>query len=295
MKNAVLIVAVLSCLPAAAAQSDLALAARDALQSDPRGSPEALRLERERLLDLQLAQLVNQRLAELRGLDGLVVSCHGGLVELRGRSADAAQRERATNLALTVTGVVGVHNALLLPGEAPPPTPGPPVPILQPVDVAPETWTAPFGFVTSDGSAGREVQVTEADGVVWLRGFVNTERARTYASIAVQSLEGARVVRNELVVRTATVEESRRLAVLILRQLEYDPAVQAVAPMVLVKVDSGIVRLEGRVLDDFQRNRAAELAAWQVGVFAVDNRLQVDEDLVLQPTRRGLMPFYPVR
>ena len=217
MKTAALFVVVLPLLASSSAgQIDLAAAARDALQQDPRGSPEALRLERERLFDLQLAQLVNQRLAEVRGVEGLVVACHDGLVELRGQSADAAQRERATELALTVTGVRGVTNFLLLPGEA---APAPaPVMILPPIEaIAPDAWTEPFGFATRDGLAGRGIQLSVADGIMWLRGDVNSDRARTYASIAVQSLEGVRVVRNELVVHTATIEESRRLAVLIQR------------------------------------------------------------------------------
>ena len=281
MNTAALFVLLPLLATSSAGQIDLAAAARDALQQDPRGSPEALRLERERLFDLQLAQLVNQRLAEVRGVEGLVVACHEGQVELRGQSADVAQRERATELALTVTGVRGVTNVLLLPGE---PAPAPaPVMILPPIEaLAPEAWTAPFGFATRDGLAGRGIQASVADGIVWLRGDVNSERARTYASIAVQSIEGVRVVRNELVVHTATQEESRRLAVLIQRQLEYDPIVQPIAPMVLVQVGDGIVRLEGSVQDEVQRHRAADLASWQAGVFAVDNRLQVDEDLQLQ-------------
>jgi osmotically-inducible protein OsmY len=294
VKTAALFLAAVPLLGApAAGQIDLTSAVRDAIQQDPRGSPEALRLERERLLDLQLAQLVNQRLlAEVRGVEGLVVACHDGLVELRGQAADEAQRARATELALTVTGVRGVTNGLLLPGEAPPA----PAVILPPVEeFVPEGWSEPFGFATRDGLAGRGLQASSADGIVWLRGEVNIERARTYASIAVQSLEGVRAVHNELVVRTATVEESRRLAVLIQHQFEYDPIVQTIAPMVLVQVNDGIVRLEGNVQYEVQRHRAADLASWQVGVFAVDNRLHVDEDLQLQPARRAPRTIYRSR
>jgi len=94
-------------------------------------------------------------------------------------------------------------------------------------------------------------------------------------------------VQNKLVVVVASQDATRRLAVLIQKQLEYDPLVQTVAPMVLVQVKDGIVRLEGRVQDDSQRVRAGDLALIQVGVFAVDNRLQVDEAMRLLPTRSG--------
>jgi osmotically-inducible protein OsmY len=274
----------------APAEPDLAAAVRDAMQIDPRGSAEAIRLERERLLDLQLARLVEQRLTEVDTLDGLVVACHEGIVELRGQVGRPELRQRATELALTVSGVQGVSNALRVPGE---PAPAPPpvgatlvVPAEEP---PPDDVTEPFGFATRDGLAGRGVRVEERDGIVRLVGEVNSESARTYAAVAAQSVDGVRAVRNQLVVVEATQDESRRLAVLIQKQFEYDPLVQSVAPMVLVKVNDGIVRLEGRVHDDSQRQWAADLAAMQVGVFAVDNRLQVDEDLRLLPTRNGAL------
>jgi osmotically-inducible protein OsmY len=139
------------------------------------------------------------------------------------------------------------------------------------------------------------VHVEARDGIVRLVGEVNSDSARTYAAVAAQSVDGVRAVRNQLAVVVATQDETRRLAVLIQKQLEYDPLVQTVAPLVLVKVKDGIVRLEGRVHDDSQRQRAADLAAWQVGVFAVDNRLQVDEDLRLLPTRNGSLTVIRMR
>ena len=276
--------------PAAPAPTaiDLAAAVRDAMQTDPRGSVEAIRLERERLLDLQLARLVEQRLTEVDELDGLVVACHRGIVELRGQAGRPELRQRATDLALTVTGVQGVTNAMRVPGE---PEPAPPAAgealVLPAEEPPPEFVTEPFGFATFDGLAGRGVRIEARHGIVRLVGEVNSDSARTYAAIAAQSVEGVQAVRNQLVVVEATQDETRRLAILIQKQFDYDPYVQTVAPMVLVKVKDGVVRLEGRVHDDVQWQRAADLAAIQVGVFAVDNRLQVDEDLRLLPTRNG--------
>ena len=272
----------------ASVEVDLASAVRDAMQADPRGSAEAIRLEHVRLLDLQLAQLVQQRLAEVEGLTGLVVACHEGLVELRGLAARPELRQRATELALTVAGVQGVSNVLRVPGE---PEPAPPAPgetlALPAEEPNPQFTTEPFGFATRDGLAGRDLHVDSRDGVVRLRGEVNSDAARTYASVAAQSVDGVQAVQNQLVVVVASQDATRRLAVLIQKQLEYDPLVQTVAPMVLVQVKDGIVRLEGRVQDDSQRVRAGDLALIQVGVFAVDNRLQVDEAMRLLPTRSG--------
>jgi osmotically-inducible protein OsmY len=269
------------------AETPLAQAVQLALQRDPRGTAEAQALTRHRLIDLQLAQLVNQRLTEA-GLLDLMVACHAGRIELRGATSGPEQRQRAEELALSVAGVVGVDNALRLPGEPEPALVAPVAPAAAPGDEpTPESTSGPFGFATSDGLAGRDIRVEVSAGVARVRGEVNTEGSRIYVAIAAQSVPGVRAVRDEVVVRTATLEESRRLALLIQRQFEYDQYVQAMAPMILVKVGAGIVRLEGRVQDDFQRQRAEDLAALQVGVFAVDNRLEIDEELRLLPSRRG--------
>jgi osmotically-inducible protein OsmY len=268
-----------------------------AMQNDPRGTAEAQARTRQRLLDLQLAQLVNQRLIEA-GLTDLVVTCHDGRIELRGATAGDELRQRAGELALSVRGVVGVDNALLVPGEA---APAPaPAPIIEPAaadgaEPIPGSSTAPFGFATRDGLAGRDIVVEMIGGVARVRGEVNNDASRTYVAIAAQSVPGVCAVRNQVVVHKATLEESRRLALIVQHQFEYDPFVQGIAPMVLVKVGDGIVRLEGRVQDDFQRQRAENLAALQVGVFAVDNRLEIDEELRLQATRRGPLTVVRMR
>jgi len=269
--------------------SALADSVRQALQNDPRSSAEARQLEQQRLLDLQLAQLVNQRLIEVTGLSGLVVACHDGNVELRGQADTAGARRRATELAFNVVGVSTVANGLRLPGETEPLPEPERLPILAqaPVEPAPRALTEPFGFATRDGLAGRGIRVEVRDGLVGLRGEVNSDQARLYATTAAQSVAGVRAVRSDLVVRRATKDESRRLAVLILKQLEYDPLMQPVAPMLLVTVRDGVVQLDGRVQDASQLDRAQDIAAVQVGVFAVDNRLQIDEELTLQPTRRS--------
>jgi hypothetical protein len=113
-------------------------------------------------------------------------------------------------------------------------------------DGALERYSAsgPFGFATRDGRAGRAIRVETDDGLVRLRGEVNSDGARLYASLAAQSVPGVRAVRNELVVSRAGPEESRRLALLVLKQLEYDPLVQSVAPMILVTARR-VVRLTG--------------------------------------------------
>ena len=315
-------VPVLSLLPATAAQdppADLLNSVRASLQRDPRSSPAVQELVRQRLLDLQLAQIVTQRLLEA-GLSNLLVACRDGQVELRGQAANAELREHATELAAGVPGIVVVRNELSLMDAAPAqgapmatlsadaamaePEPAAALDEVRLAELAivaegyadePESAAEPFGFLTADGLAGRAIRVDLDHGLVRLRGEVNSTNAKTYAALAAEAVPGVQAVLNELVVNRASQEETRRLTLLVQKQIEYDPFVQAIAPMVLVQVRDGVVRLEGRVQDAGQRDQVEWLASRQAGVFAVDNRLEIEDDLVVLPRRRAPQGTYTTR
>jgi osmotically-inducible protein OsmY len=60
-----------------------------------------------------------------------------------------------------------------------------------------------------------------------------------------------------------------------------------VSNVILVTVRHGVVQLTGKVRDEGQRAQAERVAGHIGAVFAVDNRLAVDEDLVLPPRGRN--------
>ncbi len=99
-------------------------------------------------------------------------------------------------------------------------------------------------------------------------------------------MPGVRAVRNLMSVRPDNAAKDRNLALMIERELEDDVLVQTVSNCILVTVRHGVVLLTGAVRDDGQRVQAEHVAAGISAAFAVDNRLQVDEDLVLPPRGR---------
>jgi len=237
--------------------------------------------------DLLLARVVGGRLAGA-GAQGVVVGVHDGEVVLHGRARDTDQREKLLALASDVSGVRGVDSrALLLPGEELVET----VPVEEPAPPAAEPPPVePFAFVTRDGLAGRGISVQVSEGLVTLAGEASSDDAVTYAAGVAQRVPGVRAVRNRLTVRPDNPITDRGLELMIERELEGDVLVQSISSAILITVHHGVVRLTGKVLDEGQRAQAERVASGISATFAIDNQLQVDEDLVL--TSRGRIPGF---
>jgi osmotically-inducible protein OsmY len=231
--------------------------------------------------DLTLAREVGGKVVGAGGR-GIVVGVHESEVVLHGRVTDAQQKDKLLALAAGVQGVRAVDDRLVLPGEELPaakldrnvPAPNPPA------------ITERFDFLTGDSHAGRGLQVAVDTGIVTLTGEVCSDAAKLYATGLAQRVPGVRAVRNQCSVRISGLRDDQRLALLVARELEYNRLVQNVSPGILVTVHHGVVRLTGRVRDEGQWFIAGEVAATMSAVFAVDNQLVVDEDLVVPSTGR---------
>jgi osmotically-inducible protein OsmY len=232
--------------------------------------------------DLSLAREVGGLVAGA-GAQGVIVGAHDGQVVLHGRVRDEAQRERLLGLAAGVDGARGVTSKLLLPGEEPQAEAA--------AEAAPPAAAAlarseSFAFLAGDVAA-RDVLVEVSDGLVTLSGTASSEDARRWATAVAGRVPGVRAVSNRMTARPGSREVDRRLALLVLREIEGDVLVQSVAPAIDVSAHDGIVRLTGKVRDAGQSERAAAVAAGLSAVFAVDNRLGVDEALTLPPSLRN--------
>ncbi|MGQ0553893.1 MAG: BON domain-containing protein [Planctomycetota bacterium] len=278
-----------------AADTALALAVQAALESDVRDVP-ASSAEQESLLllreDLGVARDVSSALAA-RGLQGTVVSCHSGVVELRGTVADGRQAAAAAQLAEQLAAGRSVSNRLRYPGQPAAAAESAPLLAAQPANLPRSTSESQpavitgLRFLTTDGLAGRGISVEVLDGRVTFTGEVNSEAAQRYVSVAAQRIAGLRSVRNDLRLRPEDDEAERRLTLLVQRQIEQSALVQDVAPAILVSCRKGIIRLEGRVRDVAQREEALRLAAETRTVMAVDDQLAVDARLVVHERRFG--------
>jgi osmotically-inducible protein OsmY len=239
--------------------------------------------------DLTLAREVGGKLVSAGGA-GVVVGVHDGDVTLNGHVRDEAQKAQLTSLAAGVAGVRRVDDQLVLPGQQP---------AAQRVTVPAEATKAEsqagpattdaFDFLTSDGFAGRGMRVDVDQGLVTLTGEVSSTAARLYAGGVAGRVPGVRIVRNTCTVHPSSGIGDRGTALLVERVFQWDVLVQRISSSILVTCDHGVVRLTGHVRDEGQRARCEELARSQDVVFAVDNQLVVDEDLV--PPAGGIPGF----
>jgi hyperosmotically inducible protein len=153
-------------------------------------------------------------------------------------------------------------------------------------------------YYNDDAVRGRNVSVAAENGVVTLRGTVESQAARDRAVALAREVQGVRDVRDELSVQTASAGGETRPGTPAGRETEgttgraensIEPAwittkIQAqyfVNPEVKPwNVDvttgaNGVVTLEGEVEQAADRDEAARIARETEGVSRVDNRLRV--------------------
>src|SRR5215470_905887 len=123
---------------------------------------------------------------------------------------------------------------------------------------------------------GRRLSVETAQGVVTLRGKVDSDADRLAAADIARSVEGVKDVRNDLIVvpaaQRAQVEATDgRISRLIKDQLKQDPQLQS--ERIDARVDVGVVTLTGEVGNSAASARASELARGVPGVLSVNNEL----------------------
>lgn len=125
-----------------------------------------------------------------------------------------------------------------------------------------------------------EIGVTVKDGVVTLSGVVDALPKKLVAEKAAARVAGVKAVAEEIKVGlpaqiAATDSEIAHAALLALKWLHFaDP------DAVRVKVEDGIITLDGEVTHDFQRKNAASSVSSLQGVRAVVNRIALRAQLL---------------
>lgn len=130
----------------------------------------------------------------------------------------------------------------------------------------------------------RDVGVTVHDGVVTLTGTVESFLKKWAAERAALRVEGVRAVVNhiEVVPRGLGVRTDEDIARAVANALEENPAIPA-GP-IKVRVEEGLVTLEGEVDWHYQRREAEESACRISGVKSVINLLTVRQPTVVPET-----------
>ena len=138
------------------------------------------------------------------------------------------------------------------------------------------TAKAKIALLSDERVKGRQVGVETRDGVVMLRGKVDSEQARTAATEAVKGVEHVKGVRNELQVvdpaeRRQVDADDRAITAMVEQRLKKDPELKRAS--IRARVDSGIVTITGDVKSLMLSSRASEILSDVPGVRAVRNDL----------------------
>ena len=123
---------------------------------------------------------------------------------------------------------------------------------------------------------GRQISVGTQDGVVTLRGKVDSEETKKAAGDIIGRLEGVKEIRNQLQVvppeRRAEVDaQDQAITRALDAKFKEDPQLQDA--VIDTRVDAGLVTLSGQVRNAAARSRAVELARAVPGVRSVRNEL----------------------
>lgn len=211
--------------------------------------------------DDSLALAIQEELARQPGVRAqhLDVSVRDGVAILRGHVEDLLSAERAVRIARALFGVRAVVDLVEVR-----------IPERSDLQLAGALRTAwALDGVVESHQLGLEVR----DGVVHLRGSVDSPDEREAAERAARGIPGVRAVENALVVRAEERRSDGEIREEVRGRLRWEPGVPAEG--VDVQVRDGRVTLTGRVGTEAQRERAGELA-WALGARHVVNRIEVD-------------------
>ncbi|HEX7788644.1 MAG TPA: BON domain-containing protein [Methylomirabilota bacterium] len=123
---------------------------------------------------------------------------------------------------------------------------------------------------------GTQVNVDTKNGVVHLRGKVDSQEAKSAAAEIAKGIDGAKSVKNDLQVvaptsRKAVDASDKDIAKTVETRMHKDSHLKKVD----VRVDGGVVTLTGEVASIGQSARASEMARGVAGVKSVKNELTV--------------------
>jgi len=133
-----------------------------------------------------------------------------------------------------------------------------------------------IALFSDDRVKGRQVHVETKDGMVYLRGKVDSSEAKAAATDVAKGIDGVKNVKNELQVvapgaRAAVEADDKQIYKNVEQRFKQDP--QLKNAKIDAKVDAGVVVLTGEVKSIDTSARASEIARSVPGVRSVKNDL----------------------
>lgn len=128
--------------------------------------------------------------------------------------------------------------------------------------------------------AGTKVDVETKNGVVMLKGKVDTAEAKEAAGALAKGIDGVKSVRNDLQVvaphhRDRVDAKDDAIQKHIEKGIEHDALLRG--SNIDVRSDAGVITLSGKARSWMQAGRASEIARWTAGVSTVKNQIAVEE------------------
>jgi len=131
-----------------------------------------------------------------------------------------------------------------------------------------------IALFSDDRVKGRQIHVETKNGVVMLRGKVDSTEAKSAASDVAKGIDGVKDVKNELQVvastqRSEVAADDKIIAKNVETKFKQDPQLKGAK----VEVNKGVVSLTGEVKSIDASARASEMARSVAGVRSVKNDL----------------------
>ncbi len=205
------------------------------------------------------AELWNDPLVDANTID---VAVSDGVVTLGGLVDNILARDRALNLARTISGVRGIIDHLRI----------------EPVgeDARRSDQDIQAGVMAAlardPATEAYDVQAEVEDGVVTLEGSTDSYTEKQLAATVTKGVRGVTGVRNRINVLPKMERPDRKIAAEVEARLMNDVRVDD--KLIAVTVDDSVVTLAGNV-GSLAEKRRAGLDAWVTGVEAVENDLNV--------------------
>ena len=124
-----------------------------------------------------------------------------------------------------------------------------------------------------------EIGVAVKDGIVTLSGIVDVYQKKVAAELAAKKVLGVKAIVEDIDVKTPESSRSKDLEIakVILEALKWNSAVRE--DKIRIKVELGVVTLDGEVDWEFQRGAAYLTVANLIGVKHIINNIKVKENV----------------
>ncbi len=198
------------------------------------------------------------------------VNTDNGIVTLTGSVNNLLARDRASELARSIKGVRAVVNRMTVQ-----------TPLRPDLEIRNNVIAAVVSDPVTDAY---EVIVKAQDGVVTLKGNVESWVEKELAEKVVKGIKGVREVKNEITFEYETSRRDPEIAADVRSRLKWNPRIDD--GLIAVEVEQGQVRLNGAVGSAAEKN-IAYADAWVAGVKTVDTSALKVEWWARDKMRRG--------